>query len=123
MSVLDEILAGVRADLAERQRRTSLDQLKEMARDAPSARDALAALTGEDVAVIAEVKRSSPSMGELAAISDPAGLAHDYQAGGARVISVLTEPRRFGGSLADLAAVRAAVDIPVLRKDFIVSSY
>ncbi|MGE5289901.1 MAG: indole-3-glycerol phosphate synthase TrpC [Micromonosporaceae bacterium] len=123
MSVLDEILAGVRVDLAERQRHVSLDRLKEMARDAPSPRDALAALSGDDVAVIAEVKRASPSVGELAAIADPAGLAHDYQAGGARAISVLTESRRFGGSLADLAAVRSCVDIPVLRKDFIVSSY
>jgi indole-3-glycerol phosphate synthase len=69
------------------------------------------------------VKRSSPSKGALAAIADPAALAGDYEAGGARIISVLTEKRRFGGSLDDLAAVREAVQIPVLRKDFIVSSY
>jgi len=80
-------------------------------------------LRGEDIAVIAEVKRRSPSKGDLASIPDPASLATEYEAGGAHVISVLTEERRFGGSLADLAAVRAAVDIPVLRKDFIVSSY
>ncbi len=123
MSVLDEILASVRADLAERQQQTSLDRLKAMAREAPSTRDALAALNGDDVAVIAEVKRASPSRGPLAEIADPAGLAGDYAAGGARVISVLTEPRRFGGNLDDLAAVRAAVDVPVLRKDFIISSY
>jgi indole-3-glycerol phosphate synthase len=83
----------------------------------------IAALKGGDVAVIAEVKRASPSKGALAAIADPAALAMDYEAGGARVISVLTEPRRFGGSLEDLAAVREAVRVPVLRKDFIVSSY
>jgi indole-3-glycerol phosphate synthase len=83
----------------------------------------MAALKGEDVAVIAEVKRSSPSRGTLAAIADPAALAVDYEAGGARVISVLTEPRRFGGSLADLTAVREAIRIPLLRKDFVVSSY
>jgi indole-3-glycerol phosphate synthase len=77
----------------------------------------------DTVKVIAEVKRSSPSKGALAAIADPAGLASDYESGGASVISVLTERRRFGGSLADLAAVRAAVDIPVLRKDFVVTSY
>jgi len=123
VSVLDEILASVRADLAERQQQTSLDRLKAMAREAPSTRDALAALNGDDVAVIAEVKRASPSRGPLAEIADPAGLAGDYAAGGARVISVLTEPRRFGGNLDDLAAVRAAVDVPVLRKDFIISSY
>jgi indole-3-glycerol phosphate synthase len=75
------------------------------------------------VGVIAEVKRTSPSKGALAMIADPAGLAADYADGGASIISVLTERRRFGGSLADLRAVRAAVDVPVLRKDFIVSSY
>ena len=80
-------------------------------------------LRGDGVSVIAEVKRSSPSKGALAAIADPAALAADYEAGGAAVISVLTEKRRFGGSLDDLVAVRRAVDVPVLRKDFIVTSY
>jgi indole-3-glycerol phosphate synthase len=73
--------------------------------------------------VIAEVKRRSPSKGELADIPDPAQLAGLYASGGARVISVLTEGRRFGGSQADLLAVRAVVDVPVLCKDFIVTSY
>src|ERR1700735_3646535 len=123
VSVLDEILDGVRADLADRQRHVSLDQLKEMARRAASPRDAMAALRAEGVTVIAEVKRASPSRGKMAAITDPAALAADYEAGGAKVISVLTEERRFGGSLADLDAVRRAVQVPVLRKDFIVSSY
>jgi indole-3-glycerol phosphate synthase len=121
--VLDEIIDGVRADLAERQARVSLDELKERAAKAPAVRDGLAALKGDGVKVICEVKRSSPSKGALAAIADPAALAADYEAGGAAVISVLTEQRRFGGSLADLEAVRARVDIPVLRKDFIVTSY
>lgn len=123
MSVLDEIIDGVRADLAERQARVSLDELKERAARAPQAKDGVAALRGEGVTVICEVKRSSPSKGALAAIADPAALAADYEAGGASVISVLTEERRFGGSLADLEAVRAKVDIPILRKDFIVTSY
>ena len=123
MSVLDEILDGVRADLADRQKTVSLAELKDRARRAPAVRDAYTALGGDKVSVIAEVKRSSPSKGALAAIADPAALAADYEAGGAHVISVLTERRRFGGSLDDLAAVRAAVDIPVLRKDFIVTSY
>src|SRR5699024_10832987 len=70
-----------------------------------------------------EVKRSSPSKGALADIADPAGLAADYEAGGAAVISVLTEQRRFGGSLADFDDVRARVDVPLLRKDFIVTPY
>jgi indole-3-glycerol phosphate synthase len=123
VSVLDDILEGVRADLEERQRQVSLDRLKDMARHAPSPKDAWAALSGEDVTVIAEVKRGSPSRGQMATIDDPAALATDYAAGGARVISVLTEQRRFGGSLADLTAVRSAVNVPVLRKDFVVGSY
>jgi indole-3-glycerol phosphate synthase len=123
VSVLDEILEGVRADLAERQRNVSLEQLKDMARRQQSPLDALAALKADGVSVIAEVKRASPSRGAMADIADPAALAGEYEAGGARVISVLTERRRFGGSLEDLAAVRRAVQVPVLRKDFIVSSY
>ncbi len=123
MTVLDEIIVGVREDLAVRQAQTSLDELKARVAKMAAARPVLPVLRGEDIAVIAEVKRKSPSKGDLANISDPAALAAEYEAGGAHVISVLTEQRRFGGSLADLAAVRAAVDIPVLRKDFIVSSY
>jgi indole-3-glycerol phosphate synthase len=124
VTVLDDILAGVREDLLERQADVSLDALQARAAARPSALAAESVLReGDTVKVIAEVKRSSPSKGALAAIADPAGLAADYESGGASVISVLTEPRRFGGSLSDLAAVRAAVDIPVLRKDFVVSSY
>ena len=123
MSVLDEILDGVRADLAVRQRHTPLEQLKDAARGAAARRDVMAVLRRPDVAVIAEVKRSSPAKGALAAIADPAALARDYEAGGASIISVLTEPRWFKGSLADLAAVRQAVTVPVLRKDFVLGSY
>ena len=123
VSVLDEILDGVRADLAERQRQVSLDELKAKAERQPPARDAMPALRAPGVSVIAEVKRSSPSKGDLAEISDPASLARDYEAGGAKAISVLTEQRRFGGTLDDLRAVRAAVETPLLRKDFILTSY
>jgi indole-3-glycerol phosphate synthase len=123
VSVLDDLLVGVREDLAVRQSRTSLDDLKRAVDRLPAALDGAAVLRRPGVAVIAEVKRSSPSKGALAAIADPAGLAADYEAGGASIISVLTEQRRFGGSLADLDAVRARVDVPVLRKDFVVSSY
>lgn len=123
MSVLDDIIDGVREDLAEREVRVPLEELKEQVRQAPPARDGEAALRADGVPVICEVKRSSPSKGALAAIADPAGLAADYEAGGAAVISVLTEPRRFGGSLEDLDTVRATVNIPILRKDFIVSAY
>jgi indole-3-glycerol phosphate synthase len=123
MSVLDDILAGVRADLAERQDRLPLDAVKERASRVPPALDVPTRLRVDGVAVIAEVKRSSPSVGAIAPIADPAALAAEYERGGARVISVLTEARRFGGSLEDLRAVRAAVDVPVLRKDFIVTPY
>ena len=127
MNLLDDIVAGVRQDLAVRQEATSLDDLKRRAQAAPQTRDAVAALFrregSEAVKVIAEVKRSSPSKGALAAIADPAGLAGDYEAGGASVVSVLTERRRFGGSLDDLVSVRAMVSVPVLRKDFVVTPY
>ena len=123
VSVLDEIVAGVREDLAVREAGTPLDAVKAAAQVVRPALDALAVLRAPGVGVIAEVKRRSPSKGDLAAIPDPADLARQYAAGGARVISVLTERRRFGGSQADLAAVRAVVDVPVLCKDFIVSSY
>ena len=124
MTALDEIIAGVREDLAVREAAVSLEELKDMARRAPSPRDALAVLRDTpNAAIISEVKRSSPSKGALAPIADPARLAAQYEEGGASVISVLTEGRRFGGSLEDLDAVRAAVDIPILRKDFVVSPY
>ncbi|MFK3982169.1 indole-3-glycerol phosphate synthase TrpC [Micromonospora sp. NPDC050397] len=121
--MLDEILAGVREDVERRQAEVPLERIRELAAAMPPPRDAYAALRRPGVGVIAEVKRSSPSKGQLAEIADPAELAGEYAGGGARCISVLTEGRWFGGSLADLAAVRAAVDIPVLRKDFVVSSY
>jgi indole-3-glycerol phosphate synthase len=123
MSVLDDILVGVRADLAERQAAVSLDELKAKADGQSSPRNPMPLLRGDRIAVIAEVKRSSPSKGSLAAIPDPAGLAADYESGGAAVISVLTERHRFGGSIEDLVAVRRAVDVPVLCKDFILTSY
>ena len=123
MSVLESIVAGVREDLAVREQSTTMEALKERAARLPSAIDAYQMLARDEVAVIAEVKRSSPSKGALAEITDPASLATEYEAGGASVISVLTEQRRFGGSLADLDAVRAKVDIPILRKDFIVTPY
>jgi indole-3-glycerol phosphate synthase len=123
MSVLDEILIGVRADLADREGRTNLAEVERSALEAPVALDALAWLQREPFAVIAEVKRSSPSKGVLASIPDPGALAQEYASGGASAISVLTERHRFGGSLKDLDEVRAQVSIPVLRKDFIVSEY
>ena len=122
-TVLDSILEGVRADVDAREALVSMAEVKAAAESAPAPRDVLAALREPGIGVIAEVKRASPSRGQLAPINDPAELARAYQSGGARVISVLTEERRFNGSLADLDAVRAAVSIPVLRKDFIVRPY
>lgn len=122
-SVLDSIIAGVREDAAAREAIVDMAAVKEAARRAPDPKNAMAALRAPGIAVIAEVKRASPSKGELADIPDPADLAAAYEAGGARVISVLTEERRFRGSLADLDAVRARVSLPMLRKDFIVGPY
>lgn len=123
MGVLAQIVAGVAEDLQARQAQVPLEQLKERARRMPPALDPMPVLRSPGVSVIAEVKRASPSQGTLAPIDDPAELARSYAAGGASAISVLTEQRRFGGSLLDLASVRAAVDVPVLRKDFVLSSY
>lgn len=121
MSVLDQIIVGVREDLE--MRRISREQLSEQIDQAARPLDALEYLRGEEISVIAEVKRSSPSKGSLAQISDPAGLAKIYEDNGASVVSVLTEGRRFGGSLDDLDAVRRSVSIPILRKDFMVDEY
>jgi len=121
MSVLDAIIEGVREDLAAR--RKPLAQLQEAMDTAAPVRDPLNTLLSNKLSVIAEVKRSSPSKGALATIADPASLAEQYENAGASVISVLTERRRFGGSLADLDAVRLRVNIPVLRKDFMVDEY
>ncbi|MDO4613517.1 MAG: indole-3-glycerol phosphate synthase TrpC [Actinomycetaceae bacterium] len=124
MSILDELVAGALADMERRREQVSLEDLKERCRRVPSARDAVACLRGSGAAsVIAEVKRASPSKGHLATIAEPAQLARAYEAGGASVISVLTEERRFLGSLGDFDDVRAAVSLPLLRKDFIVHPY
>ncbi len=122
-SVLDSIVAGVREDLAEREHHTSRGALEHAVSARPPALDAEAALRRPGLSLIAEVKRSSPSKGPIAAIPDPAALARAYADGGATCISVLTERRRFGGSLDDLDTVRTAVDVPVLRKDFLVTEY
>ena len=121
MSVLASIIEGVREDLAAR--RLPMGQLQEALETAPAVRDCLPHLMSSEMSVIAEVKRSSPSKGALASIGDPAGLAATYEEAGAQVVSVLTEQRRFGGSLADLDAVRKAIDLPILRKDFMIDEY
>jgi indole-3-glycerol phosphate synthase len=122
-STLDDIVVAVREQVEARQQRVPLEVLRERVAAAPPVRDAYSVLRRPGVGVIAEVKRASPSAGPIAEIPDAAVLAGEYAAGGARCISVLTEPQWFGGSLDDLATVRATVDVPVLRKDFVVSSY
>ncbi|MDP6976765.1 MAG: indole-3-glycerol phosphate synthase TrpC [Acidimicrobiales bacterium] len=120
---LDRILDAHRAAAAEDPRR--LEELLGLARGEAPARGFAAAITGRpegEVAVIAEVKRRSPSKGDLAADLDPAATAAHYVAGGAACLSVLTDAEAFGGSPADLASARAAVDVPVLRKDFTVDA-
>ncbi|CAH0146753.1 Indole-3-glycerol phosphate synthase [Microbacterium oxydans] len=122
--VLADLTAGAVADAERRSLTKPLAVVEREALARPAAKDALAALAPADrVKIIAEVKRASPSRGALASIPDPAHQASLYETGGASAISVLTEERRFGGSLADLEAVTARVSVPVLRKDFIATRY
>jgi indole-3-glycerol phosphate synthase len=118
-SFLDRIVAERRADAAARREQGALELAKAAAQAAPSARDLAGALASPGVSLVAEVKRASPSAGTIASIVEPAPTARAYEAGGAAAISVLTEPAHFGGSLEDLRSVRDAVDLPVLRKDFL----
>lgn len=120
-SVLDQIIEGVIEDVKARE--VPISQLVSKLSEAPKLRGAKNALSISGTRLIAEVKRSSPSKGVLAEISDPAQLAIKYQNGGADVISVLTEQRRFNGQISDLLSVRSAIEIPVLRKDFIVTEF
>ncbi len=122
--LLTELTDGAREDALTREQALPLEAVRELALAAPVSLRALDFLApGDSVKVIAEVKRASPSRGDMAEIADPAALAALYESAGASVISVLTEQRRFKGSLEDLRAVRAAVSIPVLRKDFISTDY
>ena len=124
MSVLDELVAGALEDQQTRELTVSLEEVKNAALAAPAPIDATRWLKRADgIPVIAEIKRASPSKGHLSDIPDPAALAREYEKGGASAISVLTEGRRFLGGLDDFDKVRAAVHIPVLRKDFIVTDY
>lgn len=117
MGFLTDLVAEIRRDLDRR----PLDDGALLARALamPPARDFLGALRSHTLAVIAEVKRASPSAGAIA-VTDPAASARAFAGAGAAAISVLTEPRHFDGSLADLRAARTAVEVPVLRKDFLV---
>jgi indole-3-glycerol phosphate synthase len=122
MGFLTDLVAELRLDLAAHP--LDRDALRRAAGNAPPSRDLGVALTHagriDGVALIAEVKRASPSAGSIAADADPVAQARAYAAGGAAAVSVLTEPTRFGGSLEDLTAMRDVVDVPLLRKDFLI---
>ena len=122
--MLSDLYAGSLADAARRLEVRSLAQVESIALSRPQALDAISFLAPADhIKILAEVKRASPSKGQMADIPDPAALASIYSANGASAISVLTEERKFKGSLEDLEAVRAAVDVPLLRKDFIATEH
>src|SRR5258708_15158038 len=121
-SILERIFAAKRVELEAERAVVPLEMIRAAARSAPAPRDFLAALRGRRPAIIAEIKRASPSKGDILPGLDPAAVAREYAASGAAAISVLTD-RHFKGSLEDLRAVRAAVDLPLLRKDFIFDPY
>lgn len=122
--MLEGLFRGALEDSLAREERTPLEQLYEALQTVLPARDAREALRPRtSVHIIGEIKRRSPSKGPLAQIAHPVELAQAYAAGGVSAISVLTEGRAFGGSLADLEAVSGAVDVPVLRKDFLSREY
>ncbi|EEH64075.1 indole-3-glycerol phosphate synthase [Gleimia coleocanis DSM 15436] len=125
MSILDQIIAGVQADLAARESQVPLEQIREWAHKAPTPKDACLALrsTPGAVSIIGEIKRSTPSIKNLHPLTDPGRVAVEYENGGASIISCVTEKNFFGGSNADLCRVRKCVDIPVLQTDFIISPY
>jgi indole-3-glycerol phosphate synthase len=121
-SILERIFAAKRAELKAERAALPLEAMREAARRAPAPRDFLAALRARRPAIIAEIKRASPSKGDILPGLDPAVVAREYATSGAAAISVLTD-RHFKGSLEDLWTVRAAVDLPLLRKDFIFDLY
>lgn len=120
-NALTVIIEGVLEDVAKRS--LPISELQDNLATAPQLRDAYKVLSSKDMSLIAEVKRASPSKGDLANISDPISLASSYEMGGAAIVSVLTEGRKFKGSINDLIDVRQAINLPVLRKDFIVTEY
>jgi indole-3-glycerol phosphate synthase len=121
-SILERIYAAKRTEVARLRSAVALDTVAARARLAPAARDFLASLKSHRPAIIAEIKRASPSKGEILPGLDPVAVARAYQGSGAAAISVLTDVH-FKGSIDDLRAVRAAVDLPLLRKDFVFDPY
>ncbi len=125
-NILDRILETKRKEIAQLRASVGLDELKSAAADAPRARNFFAAVSAQParrVNLIAEVKKASPSAGVICEDFDPPAIARQYEAAGASAISVLTDEQYFQGSLDYLRQVRAAVELPVLRKDFIIDPY
>lgn len=122
-TILDTIVRDTRACLGPRRRDMPLSRLEDQPEFAPERRSFFDALAADGLGVIAECKHRSPSKGLLTDSYDPASIARAYQRAGAAAVSVLTEPKHFGGSTEHLATVRASVDLPLLRKDFIVDPY
>ena len=122
-SYLDRILVSTRERVAAAKARVPIAVLDAMVRSSPHPRPFAAAIREPGMSLVAEVKRRSPSKGEIRSAIDPAEVAEEYEWGGARCLSVLTEPEFFGGSMADLEAAREATSLPVLRKDFVVDPY
>lgn len=125
MSVYEDMIAHAYQAAKEREKVVSMDELKKRCRRAPDALNVCHFLRngGGAVAIMAEIKRACPMQGTLADIPDPAALARLYEEGGASAVSVLVQQPHFHGSLEDLDAVRRAVNVPILYKDFVVSSY
>jgi indole-3-glycerol phosphate synthase len=121
-SILDDIYAAKRVEVRAQRGRVSPSVIAAQASSAPPPRDFIGALAAKRPAIIAEIKRASPSKGDIMPGLNPAAVARDYEAGGAAAISVLTDVH-FKGTLDDMRAVRAAVDLPILRKDFIFDPY
>jgi indole-3-glycerol phosphate synthase len=122
-SILAQIVEQKRLELRKLPEDRSDEMQQRATESVTSRRDFLAALTGRDVAVIAEIKRASPSRGILSENFKPAAIADAYQRGGAAALSVLTDHKHFGGSLSDLESARRAVTVPALRKDFTIDRY
>src|SRR4051794_10544098 len=123
-TILDEIVASKRLEVEAARRRMPLDELEVQAAAAPPVRDFRAALAGPGpIRLIAEVKKASPSAGVLRDDFDPIAIARAYQAHGAACLSVLTDAPYFQGHLSYLARIRAAVALPLLRKDFLIDEY
>lgn len=121
--ILDDIIAYKRTELAETKRRVPLAEIRSRAKDAGAVRGFEKALTGNDIRLIAEAKKASPSKGVICEDFDPVKIAQSYEGSGAACISVLTETKYFQGSLDYLGLIRKAVKIPLLRKDFIIDEY